>query len=201
MVLIKKMVLQRVFYQRDTKKVAKELLGKVLVRKTNKGITKGKIVETEAYYGEEDPASHAYRGKTKRSQIMWGKPGVAYVYFIYGNHYLLNVVTEAEHNPGAVLIRAVEPTEGLELMKQRRNISNTRNLTNGPGKLTQAFDITIKDNGKDLTCGDFWIEEGEVNKFKISSSRRIGVRRDKKENLRFYIKNNKFVSKKEYSFR
>jgi DNA-3-methyladenine glycosylase len=194
-------MLQRTFYQRDTKKVAKELLGKILVREASNGIIKGKIVETEAYYGEEDPASHAYRGKTKRSEIMWGKPGIAYVYFIYGNHYLLNVVTEAEHKPGAVLIRAVEPTVGLELMKQRRNINNVRNLTNGPGKLTQAFGITIKDNGKDLTCGDLWIEEGKVSKLKIDSSKRIGVRRDKKENLRFYIKGNKFISRKDIFLR
>ena len=190
------MILQRAFYQRNTKEVAKELLGKILVRKTRKGIIKGKIVETEAYYGEEDPASHAYRGKTKRSEIMWDKPGIAYVYFIYGNHHLLNVVTEAANRPGAVLIRAVEPTEGLELMKRRRNINNIRNLTNGPGKLTQAFGITIKDNGKDLTYSDLWIEEGEVNEFEIGSSKRVGVSKDKKENLRFYIKDNKFVSKK-----
>ena len=174
--------------------MAKELLGKILVRKTREGITKGKIVETEAYYGEEDPASHAYRGRAKRSKIMWDKPGIAYVYFIYGNHCLLNVVTEAEHKAGAVLIRAIEPTEGLELMKRRRSINNVRDLTNGPGKLTQAFDITIKDNGKDLTGNDIWIEETQVNKFEIGSSKRVGVSKDTQENLRFYIKGNRFVS-------
>lgn len=183
------------FYRRDTRQVAKSLLGKVLVHRTVDGLTRGKIVETEAYYGPGDPASHAYKGKTKRAKIMWGKPGIAYVYFTYGMHYLLNVITEGEAKAGAVLIRALEPQEGIDLMKKRRGLSEVRNLTNGPAKLTRAFGITIRQNGIDLTKGDLIIEEGEDEEFEVISAQRIGIKAGREANLRFYIKGNRFVSR------
>jgi len=160
-----KKTLPKSFYRRDTKEVAIDLLGKILVRRTQEGTVKGKIVET-------------------------------YVYFTYGMHYLLNVVTEEEGKAGAVLIRAVEPKEGIELMKRRRNFCDLKNLTNGPAKLTQAFDITTRENGVDLTGRKLWIEEGSGEKFEVVSTSRIGIRAGKEAKLRFYIKGNEFVSKK-----
>ncbi|MHA1675849.1 MAG: DNA-3-methyladenine glycosylase, partial [Candidatus Njordarchaeales archaeon] len=132
--------LNRNFYERYTVDVARDLLGKVLVRVlSSEQILAGIIVETEAYRGQDDPASHAYGRKTPRNAIMYGKPGYSYVYFIYGMYHCLNVVTEPEGVPAAVLIRAVEPIFGIELMKKYRNTDKISNLTNGPGKLCQAF--------------------------------------------------------------
>jgi len=184
------------FYSNDPKEVAKNLLGKVLVNETEEGIVKGIIVETEAYYGEKDPASHAYKGKTKRAKIMWEKPGTSYVYFTYGKHYLFNVVADKEGKAGAVLIRAVEPLKGISLMQKRRGKKEIKELTNGPAKLTQSFKIDINKNGVDLTKGNFRIEEGEERDFNIVCRTRIGIKRGKEKTLRFYIQNNKFVSKK-----
>jgi len=188
--------LPRSFYVRDTKEVAKDLLGKILVRKLTEGIIKGKIVETEAYYGENDPASHAFRGKTKRARIMWGIPGTAYVYLIYGMYHLFNIVTEEKGKAGAVLIRALDPLEGIGLMKKIRKIDEIKNLTNGPGKLTQAFAITNKEHKQDLISGSLIIEEGIREEFEIISSTRIGVSAGGQAKLRFHIKGNEFVSKR-----
>jgi DNA-3-methyladenine glycosylase len=186
----------RSFYAGDTEKVARNLLGKILCRRTPEGTAKGRIVETEAYFGDKDPASHAYRGKTPRSKIMWGTPGVAYVYFIYGTHHMLNVVTEEKGTPGAVLIRALEPVKGIELMMKRRKTHNVKNLTNSPAKLTQALDITTKDNGVDLQDRDLWIEAGREEKFEIVSAGRVGIKVGKDLNLRFYIREDEYVSRK-----
>jgi len=188
--------LPRSFYARDTKKVAKDLLGKMLVTKLAKGTIKGKIVETEAYYGEGDPASHAFRGRTERAKIMWTTPGTAYVYLIYGMYYLFNIVTEKKGKAGAVLIRALEPQEGIGLMKKMRKTDEMKNLTNGPGKLTQAFAITSKEHRQDLISGSLIIEEGIKEGFEITSAARIGVSAGGQAKLRFYIKGNEFVSKK-----
>ena len=186
--------MKREFYDRAVKKVAKELLGKMLIHQTPEGITKGIIVETEAYYGDKDPASHAYGGKrTPRNEVMWGPPGYAYVYFTYGMHYMLNVVTGKKNSARAVLIRAVKPIEGIELMKKRRR--DLKNLTNGPARLTQAFGITRKENGADLVNSDLRIGEGMKAKFDIVSTTRIGIKEGKSKKLRFYIKDNRFVSK------
>ncbi|MEA1965599.1 MAG: DNA-3-methyladenine glycosylase [Candidatus Aerophobetes bacterium] len=184
------------FYSKDPKEVARDLLGKILINETEEGTVKGRIVETEAYYGEKDPASHAYRGKTGRTEIMWGKPGIAYVYFTYGKYYLFNVVAHKEGEAGAVLIRAVEPMEGISLMQKRRGKKEIKGLTKGPAKLTQSFKIDNKENGIDLTKGNFRIEEREEKDFNIISCTRVGIKRGKKEALRFYIENNEFVSKK-----
>jgi len=189
------MKLPKKFYSRETEQVAKDLLGKILVHKTTEGILKGKIVETEAYFGSGDPASHAYRKKTKRNYLMFEAPGKAYVYFCYGNHWLFNIVAKETKVPGAVLIRALEPLEGIEMMKRRRGVSELKNLTNGPGKLTQAFGIGKSFNGFDL-IGDKLFLEDLKEKFEIVKAKRIGISVGKNKLLRFYIKNNNFVSKK-----
>jgi len=184
------------FYARDTKLVAVELLGKVLAHQTNDGVIKGRIVETEAYYGPGDPASHAFGGKTKRSAIMWEKPGTAYVYFTYGMHYLINVVTERKGKAGAVLIRALEPIQGIEIMRKRRGMIDMKSLCNGPAKLTRAFGIDGRYNGASLTSGKLIIEEGEEKKFNVICTGRIGIKKGREDKLRFYIKGCQFVSKK-----
>ena len=185
------------FYKRDTSTVARELIGKILVRKypdsKSTEILSGIITETEAYYGDDDPASHAYRGITQRSKIMFGRPGIAYVYFCYGVHYMLNAVTEKKDTPGAVLIRAVRPVSGIELMIANRKVSDTRSLTDGPGKLTQAFEIDLKDNGKDLTeagsCLNIYSSAIRTGSIKISISNRIGLSKGREKQLRFIMKN------------
>ena len=132
-------ILKREFYTENSVKVAEKLLGKLLVRELPEGTLIGKIVEVEAYGGRDDPASHAYRGKTPRNQIMFGKPGLAYIYFTYGMHYCLNVKAEREGVPGAVLIRALEPIEGIEIMKKNRGVEKITELTSGPAKLTLSL--------------------------------------------------------------
>jgi len=181
------MKLTRKFFSRRTDLVAIDLLGCTLVRKTGNKKLSGKIVETEAYFGENDPASHAYRGVTPRNKIMFGKPGFAYVYFIYGNHYCLNFTTEREGKAGAVLIRALEPLEGIGLMKKNRGTNNIKNLTNGPGKLTQALAITREQNGLDLTGNVLYALKGDKPK-EIVRTTRVGIRNGKDLKLRFYIK-------------
>ncbi|KQC12938.1 MAG: hypothetical protein APR56_05885, partial [Methanosaeta sp. SDB] len=149
----KETILDHAFYRRSTVRVARDLLGQILVRKINGELLSGRIVETEAYTGPGDPASHAARGATPRSAIMFGRPGRAYVYFCYGMHHLLNVVTEREGTAGAVLIRALEPGEGLARMLRNRERNKLRGLLDGPGKLTQALKIGRELNGWDLTGG------------------------------------------------
>ncbi len=189
------MKLKRDFYARNTELVAKQLLGKILACKTSKGICKGKIVETEAYFGSKDPASHAWK-ITPRSKIMLGKPGTAYVYFTYGNHFMFNAVTEKLGKPGAVLIRAIEPIKGIKLMQKRRGIKEIKKLCSGPGKLTKSLGITKSQNGLDLTKSSLYIETGQKESFQIVRTKRIGIKRGKEKLLRFYIKGNEFVSKR-----
>ncbi len=174
------MSLSRNFFARDSAKVAKDLLGKKLVKES----TSGRIIETEAYYGEKDPASHASNGKTKRNQLMFGEPGHAYVYLCYGNYWLFNIVTESKGTPGAVLIRALKPLDGVEKMKERRGTEKEGNLCDGPGKLTQALGINKNDNGKKVTEGSLRVEE-YAEPEEISSSRRIGIKQGKEKQLRF----------------
>jgi DNA-3-methyladenine glycosylase len=185
-------ILKRNFYARDTSTIARELLGKFIVKKVNGLICGGMIIETEAYYGLQDPASHAFRGITPRSILMFQKPGVAYVYFCYGMYYLFNVVTEKDGVPGAVLIRGLQPVFGIEDMVARRKTGSVPNLENGPGKLTIALDIGIKDNGKDITKidGDIGIFNMEINlnDFEIIASQRIGITNGKDKLLRYYLK-------------
>lgn len=188
----------RRFYTRKTLTVAEELLGKQLVRHINNSRLVGKIVEVEAYRGSDDPGSHAYRGMTPRNRLMFGKGGFAYVYFTYGMHYCFNVVTERQNVPGAVLIRALESLIGIETMQKNRRNKSVVNLTNGPAKLTEALNITKKQNGLDLTRSkELFICEPEVNEnFEIVSTKRIGIKLGMDKPWRFSIKGNKFVSRK-----
>jgi DNA-3-methyladenine glycosylase len=170
--------LPRAFYDRDTLTIARALLGQHLVRILDGHVLSGIVCETEAYGGPEDEASHAHR-RTPRSAIMYGPPGIAYVYFIYGTHYCLNAVTEAEGTPGAVLVRAILPAEGIDIMRQNRgNPASDVHLTNGPGKLCRAFGITGGLNGVDLTTGGtlFFAAGVQPPDAEVSATPRIGVR-------------------------
>jgi DNA-3-methyladenine glycosylase len=189
--------LGRAFYERNTVRVAKDLLGKVLVRRLGATLLEGLIVETEAYRGYDDAASHAYRGPTRRNQVMFGEPGHAYVYFTYGMHYCLNVTTEPVGQAGAVLIRAVQPVKGIVKMKKRRGTEHVKDLSNGPAKLTQAFAVTKALNGHDLTSGEklFVAEPCNPEPFNISAGTRIGIRAGGEKPWRFFVSDNPFVSK------
>lgn len=170
------LILDRAFYNRDTLQVARELLGKRIVRRIQGLQLSGIIMETEAYCGREDSACHAHRGKTKRNAVMFGEPGHAYVYFTYGMHYMLNFVTEAAGHPCAVLVRAIFPLTGIEEMQVRRRRQG-KELTNGPAKLCQAIGIDKSLDGLDLTEGrELWVEEERIIPAKrIKTTPRIGI--------------------------
>ncbi|HEX9047870.1 MAG TPA: DNA-3-methyladenine glycosylase [Verrucomicrobiae bacterium] len=179
--------LARSFYDRDTRLVARELLGKFLVHRAADSERIGKIVETEAYLGPHDLAAHSSKGLTPRTKVMFGPPGHAYVYFIYGMYFCMNVVTEREGHAAAVLLRALEP------------VQNIQGKTSGPGLLCRAMGIDRQLNGHDLLSDDFFIAESEAEKFSIVKRPRIGVDYAKhwaKRHLRFYIKGNPFVSRR-----
>jgi DNA-3-methyladenine glycosylase len=198
------MILQRAFYQQDTIKVAKNLLGKILVHESSQGKTTGRIVETEAYRGPEDKAAHSSGGRrTARNEVMFGEKGHAYVYFIYGMYYCFNVTAgHVPDKPEAVLIRALEPVEGQDIMAKRRGARQVKvvNLTNGPSKLCMAMGISKSQNKTDLTSPPLYIEDAlPVPKEDIVETTRIGVDyADEWKNRywRFYIKRNSFVSAK-----
>jgi DNA-3-methyladenine glycosylase len=193
------MKVARSFYLQPTLEVARRLLGKYLVRVHSDGVTAGMILETEAYVGLEDKASHGSRRRTPRNAMMFGPPGFAYVYVIYGMHHCLNVVTEPEDYPAAVLIRAVQPCEGLELMAARRRKQDMRLLAKGPGNLCQAFGIERCLNGIDL-CGDvLFLEDRGSSPADIVVTTRIGVEyagQWKDMPWRFYIAGHPGVSKR-----
>src|SRR5579872_2627657 len=185
-------ILKRDFYARDAVTVARELLGKVVVH----GPTAGIIVETEAYLGGDDLASHSARGITDRTRVIFGPPGHAYVYFIYGMYECLNLVAERVGEPGCVLVRALEPVGGIELMRQRRPAARRlEDLTSGPGKLTLAMGITRAQNGADVTRGALVVREpAEPRRLRIATTPRIGIRECADWPLRFLIRGNGFVS-------
>jgi len=187
--------LPRSFYRRPTLEVAPELLGKILVRKKGKQITAGRIVEVEAYRNSDDPASHAHRGPTSRNLTMFGDPGFAYVYFIYGMYFCVNVVTEAKGIAGACLIRALEPLEGKEIMMRRRKTQDVQSLSNGPGKLCVAMAIDKTLNHSDYLGNELFIVDRECDAFTIRRSKRIGIRVGVEKPWRYYIERNPFVSK------
>ena len=173
--LVRLKPLPRSFYARPVLTVAREAIGKILVHDTAHGRVAGRIVEAEAYRGPEDRAAHSFGGRrTARTEAMFGPPGLAYVFFVYGMHWHVNLVTTKAELPHAVLIRAVEPLEGLELMAARRGLlPGDRNLCNGPGKVCQAFDIDKRSYGVDLTRSALFLSDGERGK--IARSPRIGV--------------------------
>jgi DNA-3-methyladenine glycosylase len=195
--------IKREFFARSTELVAKELLGKFLLRETRKGRMVGRITEVEAYLGPDDKASHSYNyKKTKRTNTMYMKPGTLYIYLIYGMYYCLNVITEPEGIPCAVLIRNVFPIEGIELMIENRKVKigkNFKNLADGPGKLCMAMDITkAKFNAKDSCSTNsklFFIEGEKIKENYIVANKRIGINyaeEDKDRLLRFTLKNERF---------
>jgi len=198
-----KQKLTQKFYTRDVHIVAKELLGKLFVRRIGREIISGIIVEVEAYDGSIDEASHSFRGKTKRNEVMFNEGGPLYVYFTYGMHFCANVVTGKEDESKAVLIRALQPVGGIDLMiKNRYNKKEiTRkefvNLTNGPAKLCKAFKIERAKNGTALTGNEIFIlNSPKLNPSKIASATRIGIKKSVDLPWRYYIKDNLFVSKK-----
>lgn len=185
------------FYAGGTISLARSLLGTLMVHSSPAGLTSGYVVETEAYLCKDDPACHAARGKTKRNAAMFGPPGTAYVYFIYGNHYCFNVVSYREGVGEAVLIRALEPVDGLNLMRKRRGHKpKPENLTNGPGKLCAAMAINREHNGLSLFRSPLFIARGlEIPESSIATSGRIGIRVGQDKPLRFFIKDNPFLSR------
>ncbi|GAA0115423.1 DNA-3-methyladenine glycosylase [Clostridium senegalense] len=203
------MKLGKDFFNRDARVVAEELLGKILVSNYNGKILKGKIVETEAYIGEIDKASHAYgRKRTKRTEPLYGEPCTAYVYFIYGMYYCFNIITNKKDVPEGVLIRAIEPIEGINIMSNLRfgkdysdlNKNQMKVLTNGPAKLCIAMNISKDDNYEDMSKSNkIYVENSKIDNFEIIKTKRIGI--DYAEEAvdflwRYYIKDNKYISKK-----
>ena len=189
--------LPRKFYIQDTVTVSKNLLGKIIVRKIRNKLLAARIVETEAYIGEHDPACHAYQKITNRSSTLYEIGGTVYVYFIYGNYYCFNVVTEEKGIGCAALIRAVEPLQGIDTMKKfRPKTKNLHELTNGPSKFCLAFNIDSALNKEDVTGKKIFISNRvDKIKFEICVSRRIGLNIGKEFQYRFFIKDNPFVTK------
>ncbi|NLN07838.1 MAG: DNA-3-methyladenine glycosylase [Firmicutes bacterium] len=188
--------LQAGFYDRPTVEVARLLLGKILVHHSPEGITAGRIVETEAYLAEEDPACHAARGMTRRNAPMFGPAGTAYIYLIYGVHYCFNVVTGKEGEGEAVLIRALEPLCGLDLMQARRNVKERAKLCSGPGNLCRAMKITPLLNGHLLSRPPLYLASDGFAGFETVTTTRVGISRAADLPLRFYIAGNPYVSRK-----
>jgi DNA-3-methyladenine glycosylase len=202
--------LPRSFYNRDPRRVARDLLGKILIRREGRKILAGRIVEVEAYLGKKDPASHSFRGPTARNEVMFGPAGHVYVYFIYGNYFCLNVTCQPKGTAGAILFRALEPLEGMEEMAAARGVSvksprDLKKLTSGPGRLAEAFGVTrVRDNGKDLTSkkSDLFIVEdlarhasGDYDRARrILTTPRIGITKAAELPLRYVIAGNEFVS-------
>ncbi len=187
-------ILRRAFYLRHPAVVARELLGKVLVRRLDGKTLSGRIVEAEAY-SSDDPASHAFRGRTERNRALFGEPGHAYIYFTYGMHFCLNVVAHSGKPAGGVLIRALEPLEGVDLMRKRRGAARLRDLTRGPGNVTRALGIDRSLYGLDLTRrGALYIVDTGAPKVPLLKTPRIGVRAGKERLWRFVVKDSPYAS-------
>jgi DNA-3-methyladenine glycosylase len=195
-------ILPRSFYDRDPRLVGPDLLGKILVRRDGRRLLTGRIVEVEAYLGTEDAAAHSFSGKTARNAVLFGPPGYAYVYFIYGTHFCLNVSCLPDGVPGGILFRALEPLQGIEEMFKLRGIDETsdlRRLTTGPGRLAAAFGITrARDNAKDLTDAqsDLYIADDGTPPRHTLITKRIGISKAADMPLRYIVAGNRFVSGK-----
>jgi len=193
--------LPRSFYDRDPRRVGRDLLGKLLLRRVGRRVLAARIVEVEAYLGN-DPAAHSYAGRTARNAVLWGPPGFAYVYFIYGNHFLFNVSCLPDGEAGGVLFRAAEPVAGIKEMARGRgatpaDFADLRGLTSGPGRLAEAFGITrVRDNGKDLTSAksDLWIADDGSRRPSVKITVRIGITKAAERPLRYIVPGNRFVS-------
>lgn len=191
------------FFDRDPRRVSRDLLGKLLVRRQGRKRLIGRIVEVEAYLGTGDLAAHAAAGRTARNDVLFGPPGHAYVYFIYGNHYCLNISCLRDGMPGCILIRALEPVGDIEEMARARRVSaqsagDLRKLTSGPGRLAQAFGITReRDNGKNLTnsASDLFVAEDGFHPRRVSITKRVGITKAAEMPLRYVIAGNEFVSR------
>ena len=187
--------LTRTFFTRDPVTVARDLLGRILFYRTPKGLLAGRIVETEAYTGQADPASHAFRGRTARNAVMFGAGGHAYVYFSYGVHYCLNVTADAPGVAGAVLLRALEPLAGVEIMRRHGDDGPEVRLLSGPGKIGRGFGLDLKDNGRDFTRGPLGLSAGApVSDHEVAVSRRIGISRAADLPYRFSVIGSRSVS-------
>ena len=188
------------FFRKSAQHVAKNILGDYLVLKDKNDILAGKIVETEAYFGVGDDASHSFGGKvTPRNKIMYGQPGLIYVYFIYGMHWCFNVVTSRQGDPQAVLIRGLEPVEGIKVMQRRRKIKDIKRLTSGPCRWTQSFGIDRDFSGKSTLSDEIFISRNQNKRFSIVETKRVGIDyaiKTKDMPLRFYIAGSAFISKK-----
>ena len=191
---VSKNKLPREFYTRPTLEVARDLIGKVLVYESDGDNVSARLVEVEAYIGGDDPACHAAVGKTERNAVMFGPGGFGYIYFIYGMYYCLNVVTENEDYPAAVLIRAAEPEEGQEVFRKRFKADHKNILTNGPGKLCKAFGLTREQNGLDLTGPTLYLEDRGYRPGKIIRTERIGIKVGRDKLWRFYEDGSRYVS-------
>ena len=195
-------LLKAEFFNRDPRRVARALLGKLLVRKTPRGILAGRIIETEAYLGKGDAAAHAAAGKTARNAVLFGPPGHAYVYFIYGNHYCLNVSCLADGVPGCALFRALEPVSGIAQMAEARGIEvakeiDLKKISSGPGRLAEAMEITReRDNGKSLVSqrSELRIVDDGYRVRRVTVTPRIGIVKSAEQPLRYFIAGNPFVS-------
>jgi len=199
---LRALLLSQEFFDRDPRVVARALLGKLLARRTPNGTLVGRVVETEAYLGTGDPAAHSFSGKTPRNAVLFGPPGLAYVYFIYGNHYCLNVSCLPDGVAGGVLFRALEPVIGIEAMARARDMSLSdksalKRITSGPGRMAEAFGITRdRDNGKDFTSArsDLQLRDDGYRVRRVVVTRRIGIVKAAEEPLRYIIEGNPFVS-------
>jgi DNA-3-methyladenine glycosylase len=205
-------LLKRAFFNRDPRIVSRNLLGKLIIRKEGRKILAGRIVEVEAYLGADDAAAHAAAGRTARNEVLFGPPGHAYIYFIYGVHYCLNISCLSEGDAGCVLIRALEPVQGIEAMAEARglrsreldfsSVRNLRAIASGPGKLCEALQITrLRDNGKDMlsSSSDLVVTDDGYRAKKVSITPRIGITKSAAMPLRYLIEGNAFVSGKRTS--
>ena len=193
---MKSFKLNKAFYNRSTLQVARDLLGKILIYNCDGVKLGGRLVEVEAYISEDDPACHACRGKTPRNEIMYGEAGFLYVYFTYGNHNMLNIVTEKRGFPAAVLLRGLEPVCGIETMSRNRSGKGLTEISSGPGKLAKALGITVAQKGLDVTGDIIYVVDDKFDVGEIWHSSRIGIGSNGADKLwRFYIKDNPHVSK------
>lgn len=186
--------LPRSFYDRPTLEVARDILGKSMIFNSASGRLSARIVEVEAYIGQDDPACHAAPGPTRRNRVMFGRPGFSYVYFVYGMYHCFNIVTEAEGLPAAVLVRAAEPTAGLEIMQSHSPKAKGATILSGPGKFCRAFGLTTEHSGLDLTGDTLYLRGAETAASEIVTTGRVGIKKAAERPYRFYLAESAAVS-------